>query len=276
LIQFTADDGETIHLASAGQGEPIVILHGWTSNHHEWAPFVLPLSEGHRLIRWDARGHGNRPLAAGSPTNVQRMARDLRNLLDHYQLANATLVGHSMGALIIWEYLREFGTAGLGKLCLIDQSPKLLTDGEWSLGIYGDFDTERNHNFIAELEADFAEAVMRLAAYGLNARARSKYDENARGWQRIREELRRQIPGPLIDVWKSLAAADYRAVLGTIDIPTLLVFGDESNFYSLAAAHYVRDHIAGSILRIYEGTDHSPHHWKREQFVRDLLDFVGA
>jgi non-heme chloroperoxidase len=276
LIQFTADDGETIHLASAGQGEPIVILHGWTSNHHEWAPFVLPLSERHRLIRWDARGHGNRPLAVGSRTDVQRMARDLRNLLDHYQLANATLVGHSMGALTVWEYVRRFGTAGLGRLCLIDQSPKLLTDEDWRLGIYGDFDAQRNRDFIAELEADFAEAVMRLAAHGLNSRARSKYDENARGWQRIREELRRQIPGPLIDIWKSLAAADYRAVLGTIDIPTLLVFGGESNFYSLATDHFVRDHIAGSILRIYEGTDHSPHHWKREQFVRDLLDFAGA
>lgn len=276
MIQFSADDGETLHLAAAGEGSPIVILHGWTSNHHEWAPFVLPLSEHHRLIRCDARGHGNHALVAPARPSVQRMARDLRNLLDHFHLVDATLVGHSMGALTIWEYVRQFGTAGLGRLCLIDQSPRLLTDTDWPLGIYGDFDAQRNLAFLAELEEDFAEAVMRLAAYGLNARAREKYAENARGWQRIREELRRQRPAPLIDIWKSLAAADYRDVLGKIDVPTLLIFGDQSNFYSLATAHYVRDHIAGSVLRVYEGTDHSPHQWKRERFARDLLDFVAV
>lgn len=276
MIRFTADDGETIHVAVAGEGPPLVILHGWTSNHHEWAPFVLPLSERHRLFRWDARGHGCHPLAAPSRASVQRMARDLRNLIDQFELHDATLVGHSMGALTVWEYVRQFGTTGLGRLCLIDQSPKILTDNDWQLGIYGDFDAQRDRDFVRELETDFAEAVMRLAAYGLNSRARVKYDENARGWQRIREELRRQDPTPLIEIWKSLAAADYRDVLPAIAIPTLLIFGNESNFYPLATAHYVRDRIEKSILHIYDGTDHSPHQWKREQFVRDLLDFIAT
>ncbi|MBS1138359.1 MAG: alpha/beta hydrolase fold [Proteobacteria bacterium] len=194
LTSFHADDGERIHLAIAGTGDPVVMLHGWTASHEEWFPFLDPLTPHHRVYRWDARGHGgHRPVTSTLPT-VQRMARDLRNLLQHYNLAGATLVGHSMGALTVWEYIRHYGTGGLGRVCLIDQSPRLLTADDWEHGIYGDFDEERSRHFIAALEDDFAEAVLRLGAYGLNTRARAKYEQNARGWQRVREGLKQLNP----------------------------------------------------------------------------------
>jgi pimeloyl-ACP methyl ester carboxylesterase len=74
----------------------------------------------------------------------------------------------------------------------------------------------------------------------------------------------------------SLAAADYRDVLGKIDVPVLLVYGGESNFYGKRTAEYVRDRIPGAVLRIYEGADHSPHQSEPERFVRDLLAFIAA
>ena len=60
-----------------------------------------------------------------------------------------------------------------------------------------------------------------------------------------------------------------------IDIPALLIYGGESNFYHASTAQYVQSRIAGAILHIYEGTDHSPHQWQRERFTRDLLAFAG-
>ncbi|MBK6603563.1 MAG: alpha/beta hydrolase [Betaproteobacteria bacterium] len=275
MKHFAADDGESIHVEIAGAGTPLVLLHGWTASHQEWSPLVAALARHHQVIRWDARGHGGHPLAAATRPTVRRMAQDLRNLLDHYALRDVVLVGHSMGALTIWEYLRAFGTAGVRKLCLIDQSPRLVTDDDWALGIYGDFDRGRAEAFAGELRADFTESVLRLAAHGLNARARSKYDENAKGWQRVRETLQRLDPAPLIDIWSSLTAADYRDVLERIDVPTLLVWGGASNFYGLATAQYVHEHIRGSTLHVYEDTDHSPHQWQRERFERDLLSFVA-
>jgi pimeloyl-ACP methyl ester carboxylesterase len=64
-------------------------------------------------------------------------------------------------------------------------------------------------------------------------------------------------------------------VLERIDVPTLLVWGGASNFYGLATAQYVHEHIRGSTLHVYEDTDHSPHQWQRERFERDLLSFVA-
>ena len=275
MESFLAEDGEKIHLKISGDGPPLVMLHGWTSSHQEWLPFLAELKNHHTVYRWDARGHGGHRLQQPATPTVKRMASDLRSLLMHYKLDSVCAVGHSMGALTLWQYVQDFGTTGLTKLCLIDQSPRLLTDSDWSHGIYGNFDRHRAQEFVAELEHDFAESVLRLSAHGLNARSRRKYDENAKGWEAARRLLQELEAGPLIACWQSLTKADYREVLTKIDIPALLIYGGESNFYHTDTAQYVRSRIANAVLHIYEGTDHSPHQWQRERFTRDLVAFAA-
>jgi pimeloyl-ACP methyl ester carboxylesterase len=204
------------------------------------------------------------------------MARDLRDLLDAFGLRGATVVGHSMGVLTLWEYVRQFGTDGLGRLVLVDQSPKLVTDAGWPHGIYGDFDAARAAAFLAELEADCAEAILRLAALGLNDHARRKYEENSAGWHFMRLSLARQAPAPLIAAWRSLAGGDWRDVLSAIDVPSLLVYGNESNFYDAATREWVHAHTPGSKLLVYEDADHSPHQAAPRRFVKDLLEFASG
>jgi len=275
MTHFLADDGEKIHLQIAGDGSPIVMLHGWTSSHQEWFPFLPALTQHHRVYRWDARGHGGHPPPENTPPTVERMAADLANLLTHYDLEDVTAVGHSMGALTLWQYIRDHGTKRLARVCFIDQSPKLLTDATWPHGIYGDFDHSRAQAFLTKLNEDFAEGVLQLTAYGLNQRAREKYEQNATGWEKSRTTLRAQHAAPLITCWESLTAADYRNVLEQINIPALLIYGGNSNFYHDDTAHYVHGVIPNALLHIYENSDHSPHQWQRERFTRDLLSFIG-
>ena len=274
MTHFLADDGAKIHLKISGEGSPLIMLHGWTSSHQEWFPFLHELHKRHRVYRWDARGHGNHPLENENLPTVERMARDLHNLLDHYGLDKVAAVGHSMGALTLWQYIRDYGTARLAKLCFIDQSPKLLTEPGWAHGIYGDFDQNKAGQLMTWLEEDFAEGVLKLSAFGLNARAKEKYQAGASGWERSRTALRAQDPSPLIACWESLTAADYRDVLQRIDVPSLLVYGGQSNFYRTETAHYVAKQIPDAVLHIYEDTDHSPHQWQRERFARELMQFI--
>lgn len=276
MTHFFADDGEKIHCQVAGDGPPLVLLHGWTSNHQEWFPFLAGLQQHHRVYRWDARGHGGHALTRGDAPTAPRMARDLLNMLDHYGLEQAGVVGHSMGALTIWQFIRDYGCARLSRIGLIDQSPRLVTDRDWRFGIYGDFGAERSAAFIEELKQDFAESVLRLTAHGLNRRAAEKYRENAKGWQRSRDALRAQLADPLVACWQSLVEADYRSVLAAIEVPALLIYGGESNFYHADTAHYVASRIPQAVLKIYEGADHSPHQWQRERFVNDLVEFFAA
>lgn len=274
MTHFIADDGAKIHLQISGDGSPLVMLHGWTASHQEWFPFLPALTPHHTVYRWDARGHGGHDLGKHASPTAPRMACDLQNLLDHYQLDKVAVVGHSMGALTLWQYIRDFGTQRLSRLCFIDQSPKLLTDDTWEHGIYGQFDHAQAQELLNMLEQDFPEGVLKLTAFGLNPRAREKYLENASGWQRSRAALAAQPSAPLIACWQSLTEADYRDVLGDIDVPCMLVYGSQSNFYRAETARYVASQIRNALLHIYEGTDHSPHQWQRERFSRELVEFL--
>jgi pimeloyl-ACP methyl ester carboxylesterase len=92
----------------------------------------------------------------------------------------------------------------------------------------------------------------------------------------VREALRQLHPAPLIEVWNSLAAADYRDVLEAIDVPALLIHGGQSNFYGRETARFVGDRIRQAVLHIYEDADHSPHQGERERFMRDLVLFIAG
>lgn len=262
------------YVAVQGAGPAILFLHGWTSNHREWLGYAEPLSDAFTTYCWDARGHGTRNPRPPGPVTVERMAQDLNDLIVHFDLEHPLLVGHSMGALTGWEYIRQFGSGRLGGLVVVDQSPKLITEEDWPHGIYGDFPPERNARFIARCEADFAESVLMLVGEGNNAQARAEYQADSDRMQRTRSYLRKLEPDPLIDVWRSLTLQDYREVLPGITVPTLLIHGDESHFYSVELAEYVRERIPRATLHVYEGTDHSPHLWQRDRFLADLRAFA--
>jgi len=275
LDHFLADDGEPIFLAVSGQGAPLVLLHGWTSSLHDWKPFLPAFESHHQVFRWNARAHGGHALTTTTVPTVARMARDLDQMLAHYDLREVTVIGHSMGALTLWQYLRDFGGERIARAVIIDQSPKLVTDEGWHGGVYGDFGAERNRMFMAALAQDFPEGVLRLVADGRNAAAARRYAENDPGIAVMRGRLAKLAPQPLIDCWASLTAADYRDVLPTMTMPTLLVYGGASNFYTPDTARHVRDHIPTACLHVYDGEDHAPHLWQRERFVRDVLEFTG-
>jgi len=266
-----ADDGEALHVYLSGSGEPLLLLHGWTASHAAWSPLLALLAKQGRVLRPDARGHGGHPPSVASAPNVQRLARDIINLLDHYAIDRVAAVGHSMGALTLWQCLRDVGPGRFSHLAFIDQSPRLMTDDVWRGGIYGDFDALRSQRFVDDLKDDFAESVLRLAANGRNARARETYLRNSSGWRGAREALRHLAPGPLIAIWQSLVAADYRDVLAQIHVPTLLAYGSCSNFYTEETARYVAAQMPQARLSFYAGADHSPHLAQPERFASEWV-----
>jgi len=275
-IVVQADDGQPIRLWRTGRGRPLILLHEWAADHTAWDRFIPTLAGSFTVHAWDARGHGATGAGAApqaGPPTVDRMARDLRQVLDHLAPEAPLLVGHSMGALTLWQYVALYGCRGIGSLCIVDQSPKLVTTADWRLGIYGDFPESRNRAFLAALAADFPNTVLRLVADGNNPRAREQIAAGSPGIRRLRERLGRLDPAPLITCWDSLAAADFRPVLPVIDVPCLLIYGTASNYYGVAVAEHVRQAIPGSVLHLYEDGDHSPHAGQRDRFLAELTAF---
>jgi len=91
-------DGLRIHYAEAGEGEPIVLLHGWPQHWWSWRHLIGPLTRDFRVICPDVRGLG---WSAGPADgySIARLARDVVDLLDELELQSVRLVGHDWGNL---------------------------------------------------------------------------------------------------------------------------------------------------------------------------------
>ena len=274
LTPFTTRDGETIHVRITGDGPPIVLLHEWAGDSHLWTPIADRLAHRFTVYAWDARGHGGHPSDAVEAATVDRMADDLKELIERFVLVEPVVVGHSMGALTLWAHVLRHGCRHFGRMCILDQSPKLVTDEAWSLGIYGDFTAADNARLVSHMRRDFPGAVLHLVGHGRNPKARDAYARHSRGMQRLHERMSSLKPEPLIETWESLTATDFRPALPRISVPTLLIYGEASNYYGPEVGAYVHSKIAGSRLLIYEHADHAPHLNRPEHFLEDLTAFA--
>ena len=85
-----------VHVAEAGAGEPLVLLHGWPQHWYCWRRVVPLLADRYRLVMPDLRGHGWTDAPSG-PYDKEQMATDLLGLLDAMELPRVGLVGHDWG-----------------------------------------------------------------------------------------------------------------------------------------------------------------------------------
>ncbi|MEQ8953855.1 MAG: alpha/beta hydrolase [Gammaproteobacteria bacterium] len=134
LADSFSSDGVDIYYTVEGQGEPVVLIHGFTaSGDSNWgAPGIrAALAEDYRVITLDNRGHG----ASGKPSDVsaygEQMVQDVINLLDQLGLERSNIVGYSMGGLITQKlvtlYPNRVIKAVIGGVGWMDETSDLAT-----------------------------------------------------------------------------------------------------------------------------------------------------
>src|SRR5690606_29285702 len=130
------------------------LIHGWSASRKHFKKQINELAKHHRVICYDLRGHGDSSRVEQGLT-MNQFAKDLRDLITYLKLEDVSLVGWSMGTHIIWEYVKNYGCDNIESLCFIDMTPKLLTDEEWDLGLFGDFEHEKNLRTLASIATDW-------------------------------------------------------------------------------------------------------------------------
>jgi len=116
---FTTNDGVRLHYLEAGSGKPLVLIHGWSQCAEEFKHQIAGLSDRYRVIAIDQRGHGDSE-KPGFGYRIQRLAKDLQDLLVSLNLQDVTVLGHSIGCSVIWCYWDLFGSDRLAKIVLVD------------------------------------------------------------------------------------------------------------------------------------------------------------
>lgn len=119
---LTVQDGTKIYYEDIGQGETILFSHGLASSHLKIKNFINEFKDQFRCVYFDHRGHesSDKPKVH---MNIKTLAQDLNELIEYLNLKDITIIGHSMGAATIYNYVHQFGSSKLKRIVAIDMSP---------------------------------------------------------------------------------------------------------------------------------------------------------
>jgi 3-oxoadipate enol-lactonase len=239
-----ARDGTRLRHALQGGSrgaDGIVLVHSLAMDRLFWQPVAERLALSQPVLTYDCRGHGASDKPAG-PYTVELFARDLADLLDHVGWQSALVAGASMGGCIALAFAAAYParTAALG---LIDTTA-------W----YG-----------AEAPQQWAERARRAADAGMSALVgfqttrwfgdtfRAQHPEIV---ARCVDVFLRNDVGAYVETCKMLGAADQRAALAGMTMPTAIIVGQEDYATPVAMAEAMHRAIAGSTLTVLEGARH--------------------
>jgi 3-oxoadipate enol-lactonase len=256
LQQVKSGDAEIVYRV-LGDGPPVVLLHPFPANHEFWLPVAQALSSRYRVILPDLRGHGGSGVGEG-PANMEKHAADIARVMDDADVGRATLVGVSIGGYVLFEFWRRHRgrVAALG-LCNTKAPADSAEARAGRLQAASDV-LERG------TEPFFESMIPRL----LGKSTREMRPDLVSGALAM---MRKMSPEDVAQVQRGMAERpDSVDTLKTIHVPTLLVTGEEDVLTGVNEAELMRQHIAGSQLRVIPKAGHySP--WEQPQEVGRLL-----
>jgi non-heme chloroperoxidase len=261
-----------IYYEDHGSGQPVVLIHGYPLNGASWEKQIPELLKaGHRVITYDRRGFGK----SSQPTtgyNYDTFAADLNQLITHLNLRDITLVGFSMGGGEVARYIGRYGTKLIRNAVIAGGVPPyLLKTPDNPEGVDKSVFDGIEKAIVADRYAFFAEFYKNF----FNA---DKY-------------LGKRVSQQTIDAAFAVAAAaspaatlqcvpawyeDFRADLKRIDVPTLVIYGDEDRIvpYASAGARTAKL-VKGAQLHTIKGGPHNVAWTHADEFNQALLGFLA-
>ncbi len=274
MSYITMDDGTEIFYKEWGHGQPVVFSHGWPLNSDSWDYQLLFLaSQGYRCIAHDRRGHG-RSTQSWLGNDMDTYADDLATVIEALDLHGVTLVGFSTGGGEVARYVGRHGTGRVAKLALVSSVPPMmvLRDDNPAGVPVSVFDEIRAGSL-----ADRSQLYRELADgpfFGQN-RPGATVPQGTRDafWLQGMQSGHR-------NAYECIAAfseTDFRADLALIDVPTLVIHGDDDQVVPFEVGGMASAAtIAGAELKVYPGAPHGITDTHKEQLGADLLDFIKS
>ena len=218
--------GVRLHYLEAGRGAPLVLLPGWSQTAAMFSHTIEALRNRYHVVALDHRGHGDSE-KVDHGYHVARLAMDLREFLIALDLNQVTLLGHSMGAAVIFAYIQLFGTDRLGAVVLDDQ-PAALT--------LSDAELQQTRNEAGAIFSFSHLSAVCTALRGNDAKETTKrmlFDmlsrrlvESQGDWL-LKENIKLPRPHAAALLW-DCARADWRQLVRQIDVPALVIGGRAS------------------------------------------------
>jgi len=266
MPQITSDDAD-IFFEVLRNGPPIVLLHPFPANRDLWKPAAQALVSHHRVILPDLRGHGDSDIGKG-PASMEKHAADIARVLDHQEVRRAVFVGVSIGGYVLFEFWRKY-RARVEALVLCNTKAHADTPEARAGRLQAAADLMERGT-----EPFFESMVPKL----IGKTTRSTRPDLVEGALRM---MRKMSAEDVAMVQRGMAdRPDSVETLKTINVPTLIVTGDEDILTGVAEAELMRQNIPGSQMKVIAKAGHySP--WEQPdevgKLVRQFVDtFRGA
>ena len=270
---ISAKDGTQIYYKDWGTGQPVVFSHGWPLTADAWdAQMVFLASHGYRCIAHDRRGHG-RSGQSWDGNEMDTYADDLAALVDALGLEQAVHVGHSTGGGEVARYLGRHGTKRVAKAVLIGAVPPLMLKTAANPGgLPIDVFDQIRAGVVADRSQFFKDLSMPF--YGFN-RAGASVSQGVRDsfW------LQGMLAGhkSALDCIKAFSETDFTEDLQKIDVPTLIMHGDDDQIVPIGASAMLSSKLVkGATLEVYPGLSHGMCTINADRINADLLSFIKA
>ena len=268
---ITTRDGTEIFYKDWSAGQPVVFSHGWPLTADAWDVQMMFLGErGCRVVAHDRRGNG-RSSQPWSGNDLDTYADDLAELIETLDLRDIVLVGHSTGGGEVTRYVGRHGTGRVAKLVLIGAIPPLMlkTDANpkgLPLKVFDELRASTLGNR-SQFWKDLA-----LPFYGYNRKG-------AKVSQGVIDAFWLQgmlggIKGAY-DCIKAFSETDLTEDLKKIDVPTLIVHGDDDQIVPIVASALLSSKIVkDATMKIYKGAPHGLATTMADKLNADLLEFI--
>jgi pimeloyl-ACP methyl ester carboxylesterase len=251
VTQTVEARGQSARVLVAGDGEPVVVLHGWGGRIESMTPTLMCLRKSWKVVAIDLPGFGESPVPDGV-WGTPDYATFVRDLLGELEIENAKFVGHSFGAKT--------------SLYLAATHPGL----------------------VAKLVATGASGLRRaptLKARGKRALSRTARYAGALGpvGRQLRDTVYERIAsqdyrdaGAMRPILVKVVNEDIGPLLGRVACPTLLIWGSEDDAVPLSQARRMESLIPDAGLVTFDGAGHFAYLDESDRFCRVVSHFFGA
>jgi 3-oxoadipate enol-lactonase len=240
-----------------GNGPPLVLLHPFPAHHGLWLPAAQSLISRYRVVLPDLRGHGDSEIGDG-PATMEKHASDLARVLDDAGVGRAIFCGVSIGGYILFDFWRRYRgrVAALGLCCTRAQADT------------GEARNTRLKNADLVLERGTEWFVDLMAPKLLGKSTQEARPDLVADARRIMLQMS---PHDIAQVQQGMAARpDSITTLKTINVPALVVLGEEDTLIPLSDGELMRQHIANSRLAVIPKAGHFAL-WEQPETVGKLI-----
>ena len=238
-----SSDGTEIFYEVRGEGAPLILLHPFPLNHQFWQGCAPLLEHRYRLIIPDLRGHGDSPPGEGAAT-MEKHARDLLQLCSQEGIGKAIFAGVSIGGYILFEFWRQ-ARERVSALVLANTRATAETP-EGRANRQKSIDAVKQRGPVQFID----EMIPRLLA---RTTLETRQDVVAGARQMM---SRMSVQGIVANLQGMMQRPDSIPTLKTINVPVLIIGGEEDTATPLAEAELMKQHISKARLEVVPKAGH--------------------